>query len=490
MDALPGVLAVGHVAVLALDAARHVRAEQPLAVGVEQRPAGDRDPRRQLVARQAQVGALVDRQLAARVAGRGEQRRGQAARPEPGPAAQVARGAGQALALERGVERGVGGVAAIGRVAAALRGAHAILLLAERRVAAQARLGGGAVEAVGLREQPRRAGGGVDRALPLLHLRGVAAAAAQRRQRRLGRRQARRRRALHRHDVAERQAVGIVGGARAIAAGGRAVGAIARDHRRRQRRQPGARRGEAQHVRGQIAGVAIVDRERRHRGAADAVAQRRDHRARAIGAGATDAVADQIARRRRRAVGARLQRPVAAAAGAVAARAAELVEQRGAAGGVAGAPAAAAADRRAGRGRIVRQLRQRQHDVDQRVLVGGAQHRAEGRHRARRAPADGRAQIVAGRPGRVARRDPLERAGGEIARRRIEPGRGRAAAVTGDAVAGEAQPVVQRGAIRRRGRRGRGERDEHEEADGGRGPAHPRKLPDPDAVRQRAVTNS
>ena len=135
VDAEHGVLAVGHVAVLALHAARQVRAGEPLAVGVEQRAAGDRVARRQLVAGQAEVGALVEAGGDERVVGQGQQGRRDVGRAAADPGADVAAGARHAV----GAQRGVGG------------------LLGERRVAGEAaRAVGGGQLVLGLGEQAGR----------------------------------------------------------------------------------------------------------------------------------------------------------------------------------------------------------------------------------------------------------------------------------------------------------------------------------------------
>src|SRR5687768_280275 len=70
VHAEPRVLAVRHVAVLALHAASHVWTFEPFLVRVEQRLAVDRGARWQLMTRHAEIGALVDRELDERVAWR------------------------------------------------------------------------------------------------------------------------------------------------------------------------------------------------------------------------------------------------------------------------------------------------------------------------------------------------------------------------------------------------------------------------------------
>src|SRR5690606_33183167 len=160
VHALPRVLAVRHVAVLALDAARHVRTFEPLLVRVEQRLAVDRRARRQLVAADAEVAALVAREHGEWIAGRGQERRRAARWTAPHPAAHVAAGAAHALGAERGIER-----------------ARVRLLLGERRVAAVARRVAVRRVIELARRQAPRARVRVDRAAPLALLPGVAACA-------------------------------------------------------------------------------------------------------------------------------------------------------------------------------------------------------------------------------------------------------------------------------------------------------------------------
>src|SRR4051812_43390045 len=124
--------------------------------------------------RHAEVGALVDRPLLARIPRRREQRRVDARRAVPRPAAQVTRGARHAL------------VAELGLIDLAPR------LLGEWRVTARARVGEPRVE---LRVHPGRAGVRVQRAGPLADLLRMTALALARRQRCFGGRELRRWRA-------------------------------------------------------------------------------------------------------------------------------------------------------------------------------------------------------------------------------------------------------------------------------------------------------